>query len=92
MSSPVIKLDVKGEPMDSPNIREKGSKCPNEWVFPSFAMKIFLLAYIITHLVQVGTIKNINKALVKYNFDMPIAKLHPLREYCKKIGGPGWNN
>ena len=43
----LIKMSFKNETMDSPYVFEKGSKCPNSWVIPSFSIKLWLVSFII---------------------------------------------
>jgi len=52
--------------MDPATVWEKGSKCPNLWVIPSFLAKFFFVAYIITNLVDVGKIVSVTQTSVKY--------------------------
>ena len=57
--APILCVTVSNEMMDSPKIIEEGSRCPNSWVIPSFALKLFFIVYMIHQFYAIGQIKGV---------------------------------
>ena len=52
----VVSLSLRNESIDPPEAFTPGSKCPNVWVLPSFALRLWFFIFVLYQLLSIGEV------------------------------------